>query len=155
MQKEFLLTKKSYDDLNEELEYLSTTKRLEIAKNLKIAAEYGDLKENSEFDAEKENQAIVESRIYEINNMIMNCKIVENTNDTKNINLGCKVLLFDFEFEEEVTYTIVDTVQADPLENLISYDSPIGRALMNKTVNDEINVELPFGSATFKILETL
>lgn len=153
MEKNFLLTRESYYRLEEELEFLSTTRRLEIAKNLKIAAEFGDLKENAEFDAEKQNQAILESRILDIKNILMNCTIVDKEQDTSIINIGSEIVLFDFEFDEEIEYKLVDTVQADPLNGLISYDSPIGKALMNKELNETIEVDLPYGKSTYKILK--
>lgn len=152
MGKDFLLTRESYSKLEEELEFLSTTRRLEIAKNLKIAAEFGDLKENAEFDAEKQNQAIVESRILDIKNILMNSTIVDKAKDTNTINIGSEIILFDFEFDEEIEYKLVDTVQADPLNSLISYDSPIGKELMNKSLNETIEVELPYGKSTYKII---
>lgn len=152
MGKDFLLTRESYKKLEDELEFLSTTRRLEIAKNLKIAAEFGDLKENAEFDAEKQNQAIVESRIIDIKNILMNCTIVDRDADADIINIGSEITLFDVEFDEEIEYKLVDTVQADPLNGLISYDSPIGKALMNKCLNETIDVDLPYGKATYKII---
>ena len=152
MEKEFLLTKESYNKLEDELEFLSTTKRLEIARNLKLAAEFGDLKENAEFDAEKQNQAIVESRILDIKNILMNCTIVDKATDPNTINIGSEIILFDVEFDEEIKYKLVDAVQSDPLNGLISLDSPIGKALMNKCLNDIIEVNLPYGKSTYKII---
>lgn len=152
MDKKILLTRESYNKLEEELEFLSTTKRLEIAKNLKIAAEFGDLKENAEFDAEKQNQAIVESRILDIKNILMNSIIIDRDANTNTISLGSEITLFDLEFDENIEYKLVDTVQSDPLNGLISYDSPMGKALMNKCLNDIIEVDLPYGKSTYKII---
>lgn len=154
MDKKILLTRESYNKLEEELEFLSTTKRLEIAKNLKVAAEFGDLKENAEFDAEKQNQAIVEAKILEIKNILMNSIIVDrDTNTNRNtITLGSEIILLDVEFDENIEYKLVDTVQSDPLNGLISYDSPMGKALMNKCLNDIIEVDLPYGKSTYKII---
>lgn len=152
MTKKFFLTRESYNKLEEELNYLSTTKRVEIAKNLKAAAEYGDLKENSEFDAEKQNQAVVESRILEIKNILKNSSIVEHNNEDNNL-IGKKITLYDFDFEEEVTYTVVDRVQADPLNGLISDDSPIVKALINKNIDDIVKVDLPDGYVEYKIID--
>ena len=154
MDKKILLTRESYNKLEEELEFLSTTKRLEIAKNLKVAAEFGDLQENAEFDAEKQNQAIVEAKILEIKNILMNSIIVDrDTNTNRNtITLGSEIILLDVEFDENIEYKLVDTVQSDPLNGLISYDSPMGKALMNKCLNDIIEVDLPYGKSTYKII---
>ena len=154
MDKKILLTRESYNKLEEELEFLSTTKRLEIAKNLKVAAEFGDLKENAEFEAEKQNQAIVEAKILEIKNILMNSIIVDrDTNTNRNtITLGSEIILLDVEFDENIEYKLVDTVQSDPLNGLISYDSPMGKALMNKCLNDIIEVDLPYGKSTYKII---
>lgn len=153
MSKENILTQESYNKLREELEYLSTTKRVEIANNLKMAAEHGDLRENSEFDAERERQAIVEARINEIKRILSNSKIIELNNNKNIISIGSTVILYDEEFEEELEYKIVDAVEADPLEGRLSYLSPVGTSLINKSAGDKVEVKLPAGNVTYKILE--
>lgn len=153
MSKNYLLTDESKRKLEEELEYLTSTKRVEIAENLKIAAEYGDLKENAEFEAEKENQALVESRIIELQNILMNATIVTESTSIDKISLGNEITLFDYEFNEQISYTIVDSVKSDPFIGLISYDSPMGRALIDKKIDDIVEVDLPYGKAKYKIID--
>ena len=129
---EIVLTQESYNKLKKELDYLSTTVRSEIAKNLKEAAEHGDLRENAEFEAEKDRQAVVEAKINSIKNTLNNCRVINDDNDTEKVVIGKTVILYDEEFDEEVEYKIVDSVQANPFEGSISYSSPVGKALLNK-----------------------
>lgn len=153
MSKENVLTQESYNKLKEELEYLSTTKRVEIANNLKMAAEHGDLRENSEFDAERERQAVVEARINEIKRILSNSRIIELSNNKNIISIGSTVMLYDEEFDEELEYKIVDAIEADPLEGKLSYLSPVGSCLINKKAGNKIEVQLPTGNVTYKIVE--
>lgn len=153
MDTNFMLTQESLNKLEEELEDLLSI-RLEIANNLKIAADYGDLKENSEFDAERERQALIENRIKDIKNKINNCKIVNpNEFDNNKVSIGKNVVLYEYEFDEKVEYKVVDAIESDPLNGKISYLSPVGKAIINKSCGDIIEIELPFGKIKYKILE--
>ena len=152
---EIVLTQESYNKLKKELDYLSTTVRSEIAKNLKEAAEHGDLRENAEFEAEKDRQAVVEAKINSIKNTLNNCRLINDDNDTEKVVIGKTVILYDEEFDEEVEYKIVDSVQANPFEGSISYSSPVGKALLNKHCGDIVEVELSNNKIFYKILKVI
>lgn len=152
---EIVLTQESYNKLKKELDYLSTTVRSEIAKNLKEAAEHGDLRENAEFEAEKDRQAVVEAKINSIKNTLNNCRVINDDNDTEKVVIGKTVILYDEEFDEEVEYKIVDSVQANPFEGSISYNSPVGKALLNKHCGDIVEVELSNNKIFYKILKVI
>lgn len=153
MKKEVLITRESYDSLVNELEYLKGTVRLEIAKNLKVAAEYGDLRENAEFEAEKDRQVVVDSKIKSITDLLNNCKIIKEDEITELITIGSTVLIYDEIYDEEIEYKIVDSIQANPMEGKISYSSPVGEALLNKKSGDVISVNLPHGELKYKIIK--
>ena len=152
---EIVLTQESYNKLKKELDYLSTTVRSEIAKNLKEAAEHGDLRENAEFEAEKDRQAVVEAKINSIKNTLNNCRVINDDNDTEKVVIGKTVILYDEEFDEEVEYKIVDSVQANPFEGSISYSSPVRKALLNKHCGDIVEVELSNNKIFYKILKVI
>ena len=152
---EIVLIQESYDKLKKELAYLSTTVRSEIAKNLKEAAEHGDLRENAEFEAEKDRQAVVEAKINSIKNTLNNCRVINDDNDNEKVVIGKTVILYDEEFDEEIEYKIVDSVQANPFEGSISYNSPVGKALLNKHCGDTVEVELSNNKILYKILKII
>ncbi|MPQ42506.1 transcription elongation factor GreA [Clostridium tarantellae] len=147
------LTKESYNKLKDELKYLSSTVRVEIAKNLKVAADYGDLRENAEFEAERDKQAVVEARIREIKNTLDKCEIIEVDLNSKEVSIGKKVLVYNESFEEEEEFLIVDSVQANPLEGKISHHSPVGEKLLNKKIGDIIEVIVGDSQIVYKILD--
>lgn len=156
MAKEVILTAEGLAKLKEELEYLKVTKRKEIAEKIQEARSFGDLSENSEYDAAKEAQASMEQRVVEIENLINNAKVVSASDSPKDVVSICStVKVFDCEFEEEVEYTIVGITEADPLNNKISDESPIGKGLIGKKVGETVDVETPAGTIAFKILEIL
>lgn len=133
MEKEVFLTKEGYDKLKREYDELSSTGRKEMAEKIKIAREFGDLSENAEYDAAKEEQGFLEKRIREINEMLSNCTIIdESTIDTKTVSVGCIVKLQDLEFGDKLEYKIVGVSEAKIEENLISNESPLGSALIGK-----------------------
>ena len=144
---EIVLTQESYNKLKKV--------RSEIAKNLKEAAEHGDLRENAEFEAEKDRQAVVEAKINSIKNTLNNCRVINDDNDTEKVVIGKTVILYDEEFDEEVEYKIVDSVQANPFEGSISYSSPVGKALLNKHCGDIVEVELSNNKIFYKILKVI
>ena len=153
MEKEVFLTKEGYDKLKREYDELSSTGRKEMAEKIKIAREFGDLSENAEYDAAKEEQGFLEKRIREINEMLSNCKIIdESTIDTKTVSVGCIVKLQDLEFGDKLEYKIVGVSEAKIEENLISNESPLGSALIGKKKGQEVVVTTPGGEARFKIL---
>lgn len=149
---EVLLTQEGYEKLQEELAYLKGPRKMEVAEKIKAAREYGDLSENSEYDEAKNDQAILEARIAEVEAMLSDVKIVEQIS-TKEVGIGVVVKLYDYEFEEEIEYTIVGTTEINPAEFKISLDSPIGKAILGKKKDDEVEVELPDGVAKYKIID--
>ena len=149
-----MYTKQGYQDLVDELKYLKLTRREEIKEQIAVARGFGDLSENAEYDEARNEQAKVEARIQELEALIENAEIIDETNmDVRSISLGSVVKLYDEDFEEEITYSIVGSNQADPLEKKISDQSPIGRALMGKKAGDSITVTAPAGELHFKVLE--
>ena len=153
MEKEVFLTKEGYDKLKREYDELSSTGRKEMAEKIKIAREFGDLSENAEYDAAKEEQGFLEKRIREINEMLSNCTIIdESTIDTKTVSVGWIVKIQDLEFGDKLEYKIVGVSEAKIEENLISNESPLGSALIGKKKGQEVVVTTPGGEARFKIL---
>ena len=149
-----MYTKQGYQDLVDELKYLKLTRREEIKEQSAVARGFGDLSENAEYDEARNEQAKVEARIQELEALIENAEIIDESNmDVRAISLGSVVKLFDEDFEEEITYSIVGSNQADPLEQKISDQSPIGRALMGKKAGDRVTVTAPAGELHFKVLE--
>ena len=154
MSKEILLTAEGLQSLKDQLEYLKTEKRNEIAEKIKEALSFGDLSENAEYDAAKNEQAEVEEKITKLENTIKNAKVIEEDNAGAGVvTIGCKVKLYDKEFDEEITYTIVGSTEANPAQYKISNESPVGAALLGKKAGDEIKVDAPQGIMEFKILE--
>ena len=153
-EKEFLLTQEGYDNLEKELERLKTVERYEIADRIKVALGFGDLSENSEYDEAKNEQAQVEMKIVDLENKLRNVKIIdEDEIDTKTVQVGNTVQVLDMEYDEKIDYTIVGSEEADLLENKISNESPIGKALLGKKKNEVVEVEAPGGLLSFKILK--
>ena len=153
-QNEILLTYEGLKKLEEELEYLKTQKRREIAERIKVALGFGDLSENSEYDEAKNEQAQVEMRIVELENKLRNVKIIDEDDiETKTVQVGNIVQVLDVEYDEKVEYKIVGSTEADISENKISNESPIGKALLGRKKNDVVDVETPGGMLQFKILK--
>ena len=153
-QKETILTYEGLKKLEEELEYLKTQKRREIAERIKVALGFGDLSENSEYDEAKNEQAQVEMRIVELENKLRNVKIIDEDDiETKTVQVGNIVQVLDVEYDEKVEYKIVGSTEADISENKISNESPIGKALLGRKKNDVVDVETPGGMLQFKILK--
>jgi transcription elongation factor GreA len=152
--KETLLTYEGLKKLEEELEYLKTEKRKEIAERIKVALGFGDLSENSEYDEAKNEQAQVEMRIIDLENKLRNVKLIdEDEIDTKTVQVGNIVQVYDEEFDEKIEYTIVGSAEVDLAENKISNESPIGTALLGRKKNEVVEVETPGGVITLKILK--
>ena len=152
-EKEVLLTKEGYDKLEQELDYLKTEKRAEIAERIKIALGFGDLSENSEYDEAKNAQAENETKIVELENKIRYAKIIDEAEiDTKTVQVGNTVKLLDIEFNEEVSYTLVGSTEVDLAQNKISNESPIGSAILGAKKNQIVEVQAPAGVLQYKIL---
>ena len=152
--KEILLTPEGVQKLENELINLKTVRRREVAQRIKQALAFGDLSENAEYDEAKNEQAFIEGRIVSLENMLKNAKIIDDEDiETDSVSVGCTVSLLDVEFNETIEYTIVGSAEANPSENKISNESPVGKAILGKSVGDEIHVNVPDGIITFKILE--
>jgi transcription elongation factor GreA len=154
MANEVFLTPEGYKELEERLEMLKVVKRREVAEKIKVAREFGDITENAEYDSAKDEQAMIEGEIFVIEQKLRTAKIIkEEELDKSAVSVGCTVTLLDYEENENITYKIVGTTEADPEKNKISNESPVGKALIGKKVNDIITVEAPGGKSKFKILE--
>ena len=154
MAKPIILTPEGYAKLEKELEYLKVSGRKDIAEKIKIARGFGDLSENAEYDAAKDAQAAMEKRIGELEEMLKNAQVVDvDAVSTDVVSILSKVKVYDEDMEEEETYIIVGTTEADPDKNKISDESPIGTALLGKKKGDVVTVETPGGSFELKILE--
>jgi len=151
--KEVVLTEEGYEKLEKELDYLVNEKRREVAKRIKVAREFGDISENSEYDDAKNEQAFVEGRIKEIENMLRNAKVVKDDEvDDHTVNVGTTVKIKDIDSEEIFTYTLVGSAETDPLKNKISNESPIGKNLIGHKIGDEVEVEVPSGTMRYEVL---
>ena len=152
-EKEVLLTQEGYDNLEKELEKITTEKRAEIAERIKIALGFGDLSENSEYDEAKNAQAANETKIAELENKIRYAKIIDESEiDTKTVQVGNTVKVLDMEFNEEESYTIVGSTEVDLAQNKISNESPIGAALMGAKKGQVVEAQAPAGVIKYKII---
>lgn len=154
MAKEFKITSARLKELEEELNYLKTTREKEVAELIKEARSFGDLSENSEYDEAKNEQAKLYGRIAEVENILANAVIIEEGDEnTGRVGLGCRVRVLDLELNEEEEYSIVGSQEADPMNYRISDDSPFGRAMVGKCEGDTVEVEAPVGSLKFRIVK--
>ena len=153
--KKNLMTHSGLLKLEEELHELKVVRRKEVSEKIKEAREQGDLSENAEYDAAKDEQRDIEARIEQIEKILKNVEVVvEDEVDFNKINVGCKVLVYDVEFDEEMELRIVGSTEASSLEGKISNESPVGRALMGASEGDTVTVELPNGSTMqYKVLK--
>ncbi|MFF2874852.1 transcription elongation factor GreA [Gottfriedia sp. NPDC057991] len=152
-EKKFPMTLAGKQKLEQELENLKTVKRAEVVERIKIARSFGDLSENSEYDAAKDEQAFVEGRITTLENMIRNAEIITENNDASDtVTLGKSVTFLELPAGDEETYTIVGSAEADPFEGKISNDSPIAKSLLGKTVGEEVTINTPGGDMQVRIL---
>lgn len=152
--KKTILTYAGLKALEKELENLKVVKRKEVAAKIKEAREQGDLSENAEYDAAKDEQRDIEARIEEIEKILKNAEVVvEDEVDFDKINIGCSVLVYDKEFDEEIQFKIVGSTEANSLQGKISNESPVGQALLGKKVGDEIEVETQAGVMEYKVLK--
>lgn len=152
--KQVKLTEDGLKQLEEELEYLKTKKRKEVSEKIKVALGFGDLSENSEYDEAKNEQAQVEARVVSVENMLKNAIVIdESERDTSKVELGATVTIHDIEFDEDITYKIVGSTEADPDEGRLSDESPLGKSLMGKAEGEMIDVDAPAGVIQYKILK--
>ena len=152
--KKHILTYAGLKKYEDELQDLKVNRRREIAQKIKEAREQGDLSENAEYDAAKDEQRDIEARIEELEGILKNAEVVvEDEVDLDKINVGCKVKVFDITFDEEMEFNIVGSTEVNSLEGKISNESPVGQALMGKKVGDTVDVETQAGVIQYKVLD--
>ena len=148
------ITYEGLKKLEDELQDLKVNRRKEVAEKIKEARELGDLSENAEYDAAKDEQRDIEARIEEIEKILKNVEVVdEDEVDTSKVSIGCKIILKDLEFDDELEFKIVGSTEANSLKGKISDESPVGRAINGKKVGDIVEVETQEGMIKYKILE--
>ncbi len=149
-----VLTQQGLDKINEELTYLKTEKRKEIAKRIQIAKDLGDLKENAEYEAAKDDQGFLEGRIAQLENMVRYAEVVDeqHLNDDK-VGIGSMVKVLDLATNKEITFSIVGMNETNPKQFKISTQSPIGQALLGRSLNEDVEVIIPVGKVVYRILE--
>ncbi|MCI8983765.1 MAG: transcription elongation factor GreA [Hungatella sp.] len=153
-EKKNILTYAGLKQYEDELHNLKVVKRKEVAQKIKEAREQGDLSENAEYDAAKDEQRDIELRIEELEKLLKNAEVVvEEEIDLEKINIGCKVKVYEIDEEEEMEFRIVGSTEANSLQNKISNESPVGQALLGKKVGDVVDVETQVGVIQYKILE--
>ena len=154
MDKKNILTYQGLKKLEDELQELKVVRRKEVAAKIKEAREQGDLSENAEYDAAKDEQRDIELRIEELEKLLKNAEVVvEEEIDVNKINIGCKVKLLDVEYDEEMEFYIVGSTEANSLKGKISNESPVGKALLGAKVGEIVNVETQAGVLQYKVLE--
>ncbi len=152
--KEVILTQSGLKKLEEELTYLKSVKRREVAARIKTAISFGDLSENAEYDNAKNEQAFIEGKIITLEKMLRNARLIEDNEVSKDIvGVGCTVRLQDMEDNEVLEFTIVGTAESDPANNRISNESPVGQAIIGNPVGAEVDIKVPAGTIKYKILE--
>ena len=159
-EKKVVLTYEGLKNMEAELENLKTVRRKDVAEKIKEARGQGDLSENAEYDAAKEEQAEIEARITELEKILDNCEVIESaTTGAKVVDFGSNVKILDLttdedvEFDEEMEYTIVGSAEADPMNGRISNESPVGMALLGHKEGDSVSIDTPDGEAIFKVLK--
>lgn len=152
-EKEVFLTVEGLEKLEGELDLLKAVKRREIAERIKVALDFGDISENSEYDQAKNEQAQLEERIAKLEMMLRNARIIDEDDiSTDVVGIGSKVVVKDIEYDEEMEFTIVGSAEADPYEGRISNESPVGSALLGNKVQDIVDVMVPDGIIKYEIL---
>lgn len=152
-EREIVLTQDGYKKLEEELAYLKGPKKMQVAERIKIAREFGDISENSEYDEAKNEQALLEAKIVETENILRLARVVDDEDvSTRVVGVGVKVKVLDYEYNEEIEYQIVGAAEVNLEENKISNESPVGRALIGKKKNQDVEIETPGGISKYKIL---
>lgn len=153
MAKEYKLTAERLEELKEEMNFLKTVREKEVAEQIKEARSFGDLSENSEYDEAKNEQGKLYARINELQEILDNCVVIEEDQDTDVVRMGCTVTVMDTEFGDEETYKVVGSQEADPMNGAISEDSPLGKALLGHKEGEEILYDAPGGAFGYKIVK--
>lgn len=152
-EQQYIMTKKGYDEAVEKLKYLQTVKRQEIVERIAEARSHGDLSENAEYDAARNEQAANEGEIVDLDYKIKNAVILEENNDKTTVHIGSKVRVYDEDLEEEEVYEITGTTEANAMENKISNESPVGAALLKHKIGETVKVSAPDGEYKLEIKE--
>lgn len=153
MADKFYMTQEGYEAAKKELDYLTKVKRAEIVERIQEARSHGDLSENAEYDAARNEQAANEGEILELDYKLKNAVIIEETEDTSVVHIGSTVTVYDDDLEEEATYTIMGTTEADAMKNVISNESPVGAALLRHKKGETVTVKAPDGEYQLKIVK--
>jgi len=154
MDREVILTEEGFRKLREEIEYLSTTKRREVAERIKTAREFGDISENSEYDDAKNEQAQIESRIQQLEQKLRNARVVDTEHlDTQSVSIGHRVTLKNLKTKDTVEYSIVGSAEADPRNRRLSNESPVGKALLGRKKGEKVTIPAPRGAIEYQIVQ--
>ena len=152
--KDIPLTREGYEELKQEIQYLTTEKRREVADRIRVAREFGDITENAEYDDAKNEQALLEQRIAKLEERLRNARVIEKKDIAKDVvSIGSKVRLRDLDAKQTIEYRIVGSAEANPAQNKLSNESPVGKAIIGKKKGETVEVSAPRGSMKFKILE--
>ena len=152
--KDVILTPEGYEKLKQEIEYLSNDKRREVADRIRVAREFGDIAENAEYDDAKNEQALLEHRIATLEERLRNARVIDKKDVAKDVvSIGSKVKLRDLDAKQTIEYRIVGSAEANPAENKLSNESPVGKAIIGKKKGETVEVTAPRGAMKFKILE--
>ena len=152
--KEVILTSEGFEKLKREIEYLSSDKRREVADRIRVAREFGDIAENAEYDDAKNEQALLEHRIAQLEERLRNARVLSKKEiSTDVVSIGSRVKLRDMDAKETIEYHIVGSAEANPSENKLSNESPVGKAIMGRKKGEVVEVTAPRGALKFKILE--
>jgi transcription elongation factor GreA len=152
--KDVILTQEGYEKLKQEIEHLTTAKRREVADRIRVAREFGDISENAEYDDAKNEQALLEQRIATLEERLRSARVIEKKDVAKDVvSIGSRVRLRDLDAKQTIEYRIVGSAEANPAENKLSNESPVGRAIIGRKKGETVEVAAPRGAVKFKILE--
>lgn len=146
------LTLEGKKQLEEKLNYYKSVKRIEASEKIAAAREFGDLSENAEYDAAKEEQGQIEAEIRQMEDVLLDCQVIENKSKSDEVGIGSTVVVYDEEFDEELSLTILGSTESNPLKGIISNNSPLGSAILGKKVGDKVTVKSEAGDISYKIL---
>ena len=147
------LTAEGKKQLEEKLAYYKSTKRIEVSQKIAVAREFGDLSENAEYDAAKEEQGQIEAEIKQMEDILLNCQIIAGGEEEGVVGIGSTIKLYDEEFDEELVLKILGSTESDPAKGIISNNSPVGQALIGRKVGERVVVKMEAGTIAYKILE--
>jgi len=152
--KDVILTPEGYENLKQELDFLRTDRRREVAERIRVAREFGDIAENAEYDDAKNEQAMLEHKIAQLEERLANARLIDSNSDTSVVSVGSRVRLRDLDMKETVEYYIVGSAEANPAEQKLSNESPVGKAIIGRKKGETVEVLTPRGSKLkFKIME--